>query len=283
MLKNLIKSIKNSTIFLWFIENWHEKIIGTWFLLQVKGIFHLVTAKHVVEKRRQDLHVFLNSKQFNNPKAKSLSRIYTDWFNRISHNNKNVDIAILPFLLETDDNIEFIPDSLILDKIDDICELVDVFYTSFQPWLNSFQQDWCVNPIIRKWTISRINNNNTFFIDWSAFPGNSWSPIFLFPTPIDFSETWTVIWWPIKIKLLWVMGAYIPYEDVAISQQTWRPKVIFEENTWLSLIHSAIYINEIINSDLFQKQLNRLLEMNKPTPIKQNINPTNQNQQEKVN
>lgn len=263
MFKSTINNIKKSTVFLWFMENWKERIIWTWFLVQIKWFFHLVTAKHVVENNWENLCAFTNWKQFNNIRVKPLSLMYNDWLRWISHKNKNVDIAILPFLLDKQDDVQFIPDDLFIDNTEELYELVDVFYTSYQPLLNTFQIDWCINPIVRKWTISRINNDDTFFIDWSAFPWNSWSPVFLFPTPYEFSENWKIEWWQFKIKLLWVMWAYIPYEDVAISQQTWRTKVIFDENTWLSLIHSSSCIKEIINSDIFKEQLDILIQKTK--------------------
>jgi hypothetical protein len=254
-MKNLINEIKESIVFLGFIENGHERVVGTGFLIQVENIFHLVTAKHVVENNFENLFVFLNSKQFQKPSAKPLKLIYDGGFKWIRHKNPDVDIAILPFLLGNDDKVKFIPDSLMLKNLSEIHELIDVFYVSFQPGLNDFKKDGGVDPIIRKGVISRMNNDDTFFIDGSAFPGNSGSPVFLFPTPVKINSNGVMIGGPMNVQLLGVMGAYISYQDVAISQQTKKPKVIFEENTGLSLIYSTKSLSELIESDEFRNQI----------------------------
>lgn len=132
---------------------------------------------------------------------------------------------------------------------------------------------------MRKGVVSRVNNNDTFYIDGSAFPGNSGSPIFLFPTPVKISNGGISIGAPTKISLLGVMGAYLPYQDVALSQQTGRPRVIFEENTGLSLIWSTKFIDQIIQSEDFQKQI-KVIKDSLPKVVPQNNtghNPVNPN------
>ena len=51
-----------------------------------------------------------------------------------------------------------------------------------------------------------------------------------------------------------IVGAYLPYQDEAISRQTGELRVVFEENSGLSLVWSVNYLNEIIESDAFKKQ-----------------------------
>jgi hypothetical protein len=270
-MKNLINEIKESVVFLGFMNNGHEQIVGTGFLMQINDIFYLVTAKHVIEKNWQNLHVFLNTTQLKAPSAKPLSVIYNNGYSWIRHPDPKVDIAILPFLKDVNDQVRFVPDSLIPKDMAEIHELVDVFYVSFHPGLNSFQNDGCVNPIVRKGVISRVNNNDTFYIDGSAFPGNSGSPIFLFPTPIKISNGGISIGAPTKISLLGVMGAYLPYQDVALSQQTGRPRVIFEENTGLSLIWSTKFIDQIIQSEDFQKQIKSIKDSLSKVPVQNKV------------
>ncbi len=102
-------------------------------------------------------------------------------------------------------------------------------------------------------------------MDGFAFPGNSGSPVFLLPTPIKVGDDGGVqIGAPMQIKLAGVIGSYVPYEDVAISQQTGKVKNISTENTGLALVHSTILLNEIIQSDSFQEQHQAILQnMNK--------------------
>ncbi|MFZ6034727.1 MAG: S1 family peptidase [Patescibacteria group bacterium] len=251
----IINRIKESIVFLGFIDNGREKIVGTGFLIKIEEIFHLVTAKHVVENKYDDLCVFLNSKQFNKAVIKPLRLIYKDNLNWIRHPNPNIDIAILPFLLGSDDKVTFISSELISKSLTDTHELSDVFYLSYQPGINNFKKDGNVNPIIRKGIISRVNNDDTFFIDGTAFPGNSGSPVFLFPTPIRIEDNKVMIGGPMRIQLLGVMGAYISYQDIAISQQTKKPKIIFEENTGISLIYSTKSLIEVTETDEFKKQI----------------------------
>jgi len=264
-MKELIDQIKESVVFLGFIENGHERVVGTGFLIQVDNIFHLVTAKHVVENNHENLYVFLNSKQFQNASAKPLKQIYDNGLTWVRHQDPTIDIAVLPFLLNTEDKVKFIPDELIMKDITELHELIDVFYASFQPGLNNFKKDGGVHPIIRKGVVSRMNNDSTFYIDGAAFPGNSGSPIFLFPTPIKINDSGFMIGGPMKVQLLGVMGAYISYQDVAISQQTKKPKVIFEENTGLSLIYSTKSLMELIESSDFQKQISQIKKMSNQT------------------
>lgn len=75
-MKNLINQIKDSVVFLGFIENGKDRIVGTDFLIRVENFFHLVTAKHVVENNFENLFVFHNSKQFGKPIGKPLQKIY---------------------------------------------------------------------------------------------------------------------------------------------------------------------------------------------------------------
>ena len=47
---------------------------------------------------------------------------------------------------------------------------------------------------------------------------------------------------------------------MAISTQTGRPRVIFEENTGLSRVWSVPFIKEILDLDIFKEQLDKLVE-----------------------
>jgi hypothetical protein len=46
--------------------------------------------------------------------------------------------------------------------------------------------------------------------------------------------------------LIGIVQAYVPYQDVAVSLQTARPRVIFEENTGLAAVHPVDFIAETI-------------------------------------
>lgn len=274
-MKDIINKIKESVVFLGFVNNGQPKVTGTGFLIKVGNFFHLVTAKHVAENNHENLCAFFNSKQFNRTIVKPLKKIYQDNLSWIEHKDKNVDIAILPFSKGRNNKVDFIPQELMINDLSELSELTDVFYLSYQPGLHDLSKDKNVNPIIRKGTISKLNDDDTFFIDGFAFPGNSGSPVFQFPTPFHISNEGLVIGGPTTIKLVGVMGAYITYRDVAISQQTKKPKVIFEENTGLSLVHPSKFINDIITSDQFQKQ-SFYLQQRQQVLSGKNITPSTQ-------
>jgi hypothetical protein len=61
-------------------------------------------------------------------------------------------------------------------------------------------------------------------------------------------------------KFVGIIGEYLPYQEVAISIQTGRPRVVFEENTGLSKVWSVTFIKEIIESSTFKQQLYKLVK-----------------------
>lgn len=182
------------------------------------------------------------------------TRFGVDW---IFHNKAEVDIAIIPLGLDPEkDDVKVMPDNLFLAS-DSLFELYDVFFLSYQPGVKFGAK---ISPIIRSGTISLINEDNTFYIDASAFPGNSGSPVFLKPSPIRFDGHGISIGGDkLGGKFVGIIGEYIPYQEVAISSQTGRPRVVFEENTGLSKVWSVSFITTILESDAFKSQLERLV------------------------
>ena len=128
-----------------------------------------------------------------------------------------------------------------------------MFFLSYQPGIRIQQR---ISPIIRSGIISLINEDNTFFVDAAAFPGNSGSPVFLKLSSVV-NESGQVSY-QTGGKFIGVIGEYLPYQEVAISTQTNRPRVVFEENTGLSRVWSVSFINEIMKSKAFNEQLSRI-------------------------
>lgn len=271
-MNKLINDIKKTIVFLGQFEEKNDKkqiqINATGFLVRIKKVCHLVTAKHVVMEVKdnkftgklidQNMHAFFNMKN-GNIRSRSISWIRQQYnTNWIFHETENVDVAIIPFPIElATDDIKVIPDNLFLDT-KRLFELYDIFFLSFQPGIKLENR---VTPIIRSGTISLINNDKTFYIDASAFPGNSGSPVFLKPSPIRFDAGGIGIGRDkLGGKFIGIIGEYLPYREVAISAQTGRPRVIFEENTGLSKVWSVSFINEIIDSNEFKKQLEKFIK-----------------------
>jgi hypothetical protein len=267
-MKQLISQIKESTVFIGFMINGQPVFSGTGFLIQVDDVFYVATAKHVVENNFEKMFIFLNAKNFG-VNCKPILEILQQGFFWKKHGDNKVDIALLPFPLAQNDKSTFIPNSLFIQKISDVQELVDLFFLSFQPSINEIENDKSINPIIRKGVISRINYDKTFYMDGFAFPGNSGSPVFLLPTPIKIKDGSIQIGGPVEIKLAGIIGAYVPYRDEAISRQTGEIRAIFTENTGIALVHSTALLQEIIESDAFQEQHRKLTKINKIEKIRQ--------------
>lgn len=159
----------------------------------------------------------------------------------------------MPFGVFEGENFLAIRDDLFLET-NNLLETTDVFYLSFQPGI---KEQLKITPIIRTGTISLINEDKTFYIDGHAFPGNSGSPVFFKSSNITQSSRTTMDLVPESGSLLGVISSYIPYQDVAISQQTGEPRVIFEENTGLSIVFSISYVKEILDSAPYKEQLKR--------------------------
>lgn len=269
-MKELLKDIKKTIVFLGTMTQNGPSFFATGFLIQNEGFFYLVTAKHVIVKvvdgkltnnlNDNNLYFFLNLKNGIGAYRK-LSEIKSksgiDW---IFHKDSNVDLAIIPIGLDTlNDDVKVINEDNFLN-FENLFETYETFFLSFQPGIDYKK----VNPIIRSGTVSLINDDKTFYIDASAFPGNSGSPVFLKPSPIRFDSGGISIGGGDELggKFAGVIGEYIPYTEVAISAQTGKPRIVFEENTGLSKVWSNQYIKDILSSDEAKKQVEHLKKLN---------------------
>jgi S1-C subfamily serine protease len=105
--------------------------------------------------------------------------------------------------------------------------------------------------ITRKGSIARITDylagaQATFLIDALIFPGNSGGPVFSALEAIAIQGTQAQN----NVLLIGVVRAYLPYDDVAFSQQTKQPRVIFEENSGLADVVPVDRIDETIKEVL---------------------------------
>jgi S1-C subfamily serine protease len=99
--------------------------------------------------------------------------------------------------------------------------------------------------IVRFGCIARVRDaydakRGPFLVDASVFPGNSGGPVFLRPEGAALLGTKAIA----ASMLVGLVHAYVPYIDAAISQQTGRPRVIFEENSGLARVESVDRILE---------------------------------------
>jgi hypothetical protein len=107
--------------------------------------------------------------------------------------------------------------------------------------------------LVREGNIARIRDclqegEKTFIANILNFPGNSGGPLITKPDVVAITGTKVYS----KSSLLGVISAYIPYQDIAISQQTGRPRIIFEENSGLAIAYTVDCILETIEE--FEKK-----------------------------
>jgi len=259
-----LNNFKKSVVFLGRInEKGEYEIKATGFLINIRNITHLITAKHVIMDVKssicndEDMIVLFNKKNegIGTRSIESMKQNFgLDW---ITHKDKELDISIIPFWAEKNDDVLSIPGDSFLD-VDSSFELYDIFFFSYQPGIEPQKR---TTPIIRSGTISLFNEDNTFYIDAPAFPGNSGSPVFIKPSPIRFNEAGISIGGDsFGGKFIGLIAGYLTYADRAVSVQTGHLRLVSEENTGLSKVLPTKFIKEIIELDAFKRQLEKISE-----------------------
>jgi hypothetical protein len=260
-----IREVKKSIVYLGFQVNGAPQFIGTGFILGASGIYTIATAKHVAtanppEGADEGLHAYYNLR------AGGLARRRVDevaayggsW---VFHPDDDVDLGVIPFSVDSGrDDLLAVPDNLYLPT-SEVQETYETLQLSFDPLV---EPEPLVSPVFRSGMVARVNRNKTLYLDGSAFPGNSGSPVFLKPLPSRFMPTGISIGDPLAFKFIGVVGAYIPYQDDAVSRQTGRVRVVFEENTGLSLVWSVDFLRDIQAGRAFSDQVTRLKAIGQP-------------------
>ena len=131
------------------------------------------------------------------------------------------------------------------------------------------------NESISNLILRLINEDKTYYIDGFAFPGNSGSPVFFKPRGFWLTNKGMSMGkHPLGGKFVGMIGGYLPFTDRAVSVQTGKTRVLFEENAGLSIVWSIDYLCEIIESDSFRTQLKSLVESFKKRELEK-VNKTN--------
>lgn len=101
--------------------------------------------------------------------------------------------------------------------------------------------------IVRGGVIARIKDclsggSKSFLIDAQTFPGNSGGPVILKAEIVSIQGTQSIN----TAHLLGVVSGYIPYREIAVSTQTGREKIAFEENSGLAIVFPVDKIQDTI-------------------------------------
>lgn len=86
------------------------------------------------------------------------------------------------------------------------------------------------------------NKATDFLVDATVFPGNSGGPVILCPSAVAIQGTKTIE----KADLIGVVKSYVPYSDLAVSSQTRKPRIMFEENSGLAAVEPVDAILETV-------------------------------------
>lgn len=105
-------------------------------------------------------------------------------------------------------------------------------------------------PIARHGIVGRVDHDNVL-ADVFVFPGNSGGPVIYTPS-LKVGQGLTS---PLlnEEKLIGVVSSFIPYRETAISQQTQRPRVVFEENSGLSNVVPVSMLVELLELEPVKK------------------------------
>lgn len=239
--------------------------MGTGFLfgLRLPGVHYednvysvfLVSNKHVL-KDQESIYLRFNP-QGNSPAQNYRLDILNGNTNLCKlHNNDNVDVAIVRIpqvyfdnLVQNGINLSFFTfdtDSYKISEMKNIgvMEGNGVFVLGYPMALVGRTRQYV---ILRGGVISRIHDllegfSTDYIIDAPVFPGNSGGPVIVKPELTRIEGTKAIT----ESRLIGLVKSYIPYRDVAISPQTGRTRVVFEENTGLTNVEPVDYIIETI-------------------------------------
>lgn len=210
-----------------------------------KKLYHvfLVTNRHVFEGQKQAMLRF-------NPAAGGPAKAYPldlldasgnpSWKR---HHDPMVDVAVqsMNVSLLKKDGIQygfFAEDQHVLDRkraVDlGLAEGDGVFVLGFPMGLVGEERNFV---IVRQGAVARARDAlagkaQDFLIDAPIFPGNSGGPVVSRPEVVAIQGTKSIS----SAYLIGIVSGYVPYQDIAVSQQTKRPRIIFEENSGLATV-----------------------------------------------
>lgn len=228
-------------------ENSPTRPIGSGFLVQTPNKHYvLVTAKHVVFEDEGAGPLVKNLVYRMNGKGKSRiisDKYVTDFTGKSWLTAPNDDIAIR-FISVFDEEVaisygQFLPS----EKVEAGAPL---FIVGYPMGLRSTEYS---RPIVRRGMVARADSDG-IIADSFVFPGNSGGPA-IYEPPIQLSTT------TFRSSLLqgeWFVGmvtSYLPYTDIAISPQTKRARITFEENSGLCNIIPADRILSVLRAEKF--------------------------------
>ena len=222
----------------------------------------LVTTRHVFEnKKKVTLRFNLNEKGTRTYELLLEQDDKREW---LTHKNPKIDTAVVGInfnaLINDGIKCEFLPESrfayIEIIKTQGIAQGDGVFVLGFPMGLAGSDQNYV---IVRGGIISRLDSeiiekDGAFLIDSTVFPGNSGGPVILKPDLAHLSGTKAVN----QAYILGVVSKYIQFSDVAVSQQTQEPRIVFMENSGLSHVVPLDFVRQCVEPLLVNHEQQRL-------------------------
>lgn len=203
-----------------------------------------------------------------NPPVGNPGRIYDmklvdDFGNPLwtSHPNPEVDVAVIPInvtLLE-EHGIQykyFQLDQNVMTRAtaekEGLSEGDGIFVLGFPMGISGQSRNYVV---VRQGVLARVRDwiqvgEGTLLIDSMVLPGNSGGPVLTRPEINKITGTQAIS----RSALIGIVSGYIPYTDEAVSKQTGKTRVAFEENSGLAVVVTSDKILETVEI-AFKKQL----------------------------
>lgn len=224
---------------------------GTGFLVRTpNNHIALVTAKHVVFDRQGKGSLIPNLAFRLNDKKEKSSLILDNDVNRVVKSGwiKSEKFDVACRLIVRKDTTDFI--TILYSMFLPVKQLqagAPLFIIGFPMGMRSEEY---ATPIVRRAIVARPDPNN-IIVDGFVFPGNSGGPVIYEPT-IQLGKGF-------KTDILqgdWFVGmvlSQISYIETAISAQTLKPRMTFEENSGLCNVLPADQILDLLKSPDFVK------------------------------
>jgi hypothetical protein len=129
--------------------------------------------------------------------------------------------------------------------------------------------------VVRQGAIARIRDSiagtvKQFLIDATVFPGNSGGPVVTRPEITSIKGTKPLH----EANLIGVVASYLPYQDIAISTQTRRPRIIFEENSGLTSVVPIDRVVEAVDAKIEEMLGSNAKAGNAPIPSSTESDPS---------
>ena len=219
--------------------------------------FFIATNKHVLEGL-DALIVRFNSKSDESKPSEDFGlTLKNEKGNLIweGHSDDDIDLAVIninPSILN-EKGMEFFGfrsdmDILTIERMKEIglSEGDFVYVLGFPMGIVGIEKKYVIS---RSGIIARIKDlfegsGKEFIVDAFVFPGNSGGPVLCKPEVLSVTNTKSYD----RSGLIGIVQSFIPYFDVAKSEQTKRARVIFEENSGLTSVIPTDFILETIEN-----------------------------------